>query len=199
VSGLGNGLSAAGLALSTTGNPLIAAIAGVVTAAVSIVTSLPTELEEAQEELAKAEEKAEKSNIERAEKKNEYETLKRETANLRELEKARFDSAEAQQEWINANNALFEQFPYLAATFDEVGNATIDLESAEQALALARKASLSATIKAAEDEKARIEADLNTVKTQQKTDYEEFYSGSNYKLENGKTYSGNPLLNYSVL
>ena len=58
------------------------------------------------------------------------------------MEKARFDSAEAQQEWINANNALFEQFPYLAATFDSAGNAIITLKEAEQSLTLARQASL---------------------------------------------------------
>lgn len=195
---VGAGISAAGNALSygsmgfmlSGGNPIVTIIAGALGVITSAVSSWRSDLELEQAKLEEATEKAEKANITRAEKKTEYETLKREISNLEELEKARFDSAEAQQEWINANNALFEQFPYLAATFDEVGNATIDLEAAEQALAIARQASLQATIKAAEDEKNRAQQDLNVAKEKQKEDYSDLQSGKTYENAKGKKVRG---------
>ena len=199
---VGAGMSAVGNALSygsmgfmlSGGNPIVTIVAGALGGITSAVSSWRSDLELEQAKLEEATEKAEKSNIIRAEKKTEYETLKREISNLEELEKARFDSAEAQQEWINANNALFEQFPYLAATFDEVGNATIDLEAAEQALAIARKASLQATIKAAEDEKNRAQQDLNVAKVKQKEKYDKIATGQKFKLESGKTYKAPALI-----
>ena len=190
MSAVGNALSYGAMGYMLSGNPIVAIVAGALGGITSAISSWRSDLELEQAKLEEATEKAEKSNIIRAEKKTEYETLKREISNLEELEKARFDSAEAQQEWINANNALFEQFPYLAATFDEVGNATIDLEAAEQALAIARQASLQATIKAAEDEKNRAQQDLNVAKKQQEDNYNELLSGKKYENAKGKKVRG---------
>ena len=199
---VGAGISAVGNALSygsmgfmlSGGNPIVTIVAGALGGITSVISSWRSDLELEQAKLEEATEKAEKANIKRAEKKTEYDTLKREISNLEELKKARFDSAEAQQEWINANNALFEQFPHLAATFDEVGNATIDLEAAEQALAIARQASLQATIKAAEDEKNRAQQDLNVAKKKQKEKYDKIATGQKFKLESGKTYKAPALI-----
>jgi hypothetical protein len=51
----------------------------------------------------------------------------------------------------------------LAVTFDEAGNAIVDLTSAEEALAIARKQSSQATIAAAEKEIEKAKADLATL------------------------------------
>lgn len=60
---------------------------------------------------------------------------------LKSLQSTQYDSEEARKEWIDANNSLFESVPELSASFDAAGNAIIDLTSAENTLAAARKQS----------------------------------------------------------
>jgi hypothetical protein len=84
---------------------------------------------------------------------------------LKSLQSTQYDSEEARKEWIDANNSLFESVPELSASFDAAGNAIIDLTSAENTLAAARKQSAQATIDSAKAELEKAEKDLVTYET----------------------------------
>ena len=188
---LGASLSAAGNAASTFSNasvlvsslaastpalaglasavPVIGAVAAGLTGIISLVSSWPTDLELAQEKAQKAADEFEEKNLARAESKQRVTTLSEGIEKLKELEKNQYDSEDAKKEWLEANNSLFESLPDLAVTFDEAGNAIVDLTSAEEALAIARKQSSQATIAAAEKEIEKAKADLATLQEEQKT------------------------------
>ena len=91
----------------------------------------------------------EEANLERATKQEEARNLKQTIDNLNKLKKAHLDSAEAEQEFIDAQNSAAEQFPQLVTGFDEWGNAVIDLEAAENQLTKARKEAAAAAEAAA--------------------------------------------------
>ena len=188
---LGAGLSAAGNAASTFSNasilvsslaastpalaglasavPVVGAVAAGLTGIISLVSSWPTDLELAQEKAQKAADEFEEKNLARAESKQRVTTLSEGIEKLKELEKNQYNSEDAKKEWLEANNSLFESLPDLAVTFDEAGNAIVDLTSAEEALAIARKQSSQATIAAAEKEIEKAKADLATLQEEQKT------------------------------
>lgn len=156
-SGIGNGLNmglnAFMLSSSIPGlqafAPAIGLATGAITTFVSAMSSIPTAAEKAQEALDKATEVSNQKDIERAEARERATNLKNTLDNLERLKKAQYDSAEAQQEYIDAQNSAFESFPELATGFDEVGNAIIDASNAERLLADARKKASEATIAAA--------------------------------------------------
>ena len=134
-------------------NPLAGVITGTLAAIISGIASWPSELEKAQQNLEKAKEAANEANIERAKKKEDARNLEATISNLEKLQKARYSSEEAEQAFIDASNAAFEQFPQLTATFDEAGNAIIDVinqsAEAEYLLVQARKQAAEATTIAA--------------------------------------------------
>ena len=80
-------------------------------------------------------------------------------AKVRELEKTRYDSAEAAEEYQAAVEELADAFPNLIVGFDNLGNAVVDVTEitdggsvAENELAAARKRTAEATYKAAQAE-----------------------------------------------
>ena len=92
--------------------------------------------------------------------KAEYNTLQRSVDKLDELEKKRYDSAEAAEEYQTAVDELANQFPQLITGLDEVGNATIETANLEYELEKARKAATEATLKAAQAEREKAESEL---------------------------------------
>lgn len=179
---LGAGLSGAGNALSigstasilASAIPTLAGAAGPIGLAVgalggliSFISSVPSKVEKAQEEAQKATEKYDEANLKRAEAKQKVSTLEEGIEKLKSLQSTQYDSEEARKEWIDANNSLFESVPELSASFDAAGNAIIDLTSAENTLAAARKQSAQATIDSAKAELEKAEKDLVTYETQQ--------------------------------
>lgn len=134
-------------------NPLAGIITGALTAIISGIASWPSELEKAQQDLQKAEEIAEETNIERAKKKEEVRNLETTINNLEKLQKARYKSEEAEQAFIEASKSAAEQFPQLITTYDDAGNAIIDVinqsAEAEWLLIKARKEAADATETAA--------------------------------------------------
>ena len=179
---LGAGLSGAGNALSigstasilASAIPTLAGAAGPIGLAVgalggliSFISSIPSKVEKAQEEAQKATEKYDEANLKRAEAKQKVSTLEEGIEKLKSLQSTQYDSEEARKEWIDANNSLFESVPELSASFDAAGNAIIDLTSAENTLAAARKQSAQATIDSAKAELEKAEKDLVTYETQQ--------------------------------
>lgn len=123
------------------------------------IATWPSELEIAQQKLDQAKEKAEEANLERAEKRNRANSLDAEIKKLEKLKEAQYDSEEAQQEYIDAQNSAAESFPELITGFDAMGNAIVDLTSAEALLAQARSDSAEATRKAALQELKAIDAE----------------------------------------
>lgn len=144
--------------------PAIAIITGAITTIVSVASSIPTTVEKAQEALDKATKESNEKDIERAEARERATNLKNTLDNLERLKKAQYDSAEAQQEYIDAQNSAFESFPELTSAFDAAGNAIIDTSNAETLLANARKKAAKATIDAAA-------AELKTAKANQASDW----------------------------
>ena len=181
LSSLGTGLSLGGnamtilsalTALSGGKIALIAAgIAAVVAAISSLIQLIPTlsnQIADAEERTKKAREKAEKSNLKRAETAQEVSTLQSGIEKLKDLKKAQYDSAEAQKEYISANNSLAESFPELISGFDEAGNAIIDVTEAELALAAARQRGAKEATEAAQDELETAKEELNTERLKQR-------------------------------
>ena len=87
------------------------------------------------------------------EKQKEARNLESTLDNLKKLQQARYKSEEAEQAFIEASNSAAEQFPQLVKTYDEAGNAVIDViqeaASAEYILIAARKDASAAALEAA--------------------------------------------------
>ena len=178
ISGFGNVASgiAAGSGFGVAGMAIGGIIAG--------IASLPAIMEGFNpdkilaQKIQQAEEALNKAEITRATKKEEARNLQSTIENLRKLQKARYSSEEAEKAFIEASNAAFEQFPQLTATFDETGNAIIDVISetsnAEQLLIEARKAAADAA-----EEAAAAELKLNIEKQKQaQKEYDKYYKNN---------------------
>lgn len=109
------------------------------------------------EKLAAATSEAEESKTEALKKKSEERNLKNDLERLKTLEAAQYDSAEAQQEYKAHMEQLADTYPNLVTGMDAAGNAIIKTVDMEQALANARKATASATLKATESELNNLE------------------------------------------
>ena len=89
------------------------------------------------------------ANNEFLQRRDEVKTLQTAKEKIEELAKSRYDSVEAEQEFITANAELASKYPTLISYYDEAGNAIIDLNAAERQLTEARKESIEAAQKAA--------------------------------------------------
>lgn len=156
VSGAGNGMSIAAMALMLGSGNIFAAAIGGLTAIVSFISSMPSELEKAEEEFEKASKEYEEANIKRAESKEKARGMEATIVELRELERAQYDSAEAQQKFIDAQNEAAEKYPELVEGFESTGDAIIDLINAEDNLAVARQQAARAAYDAATAERGKI-------------------------------------------
>lgn len=178
ISGVGN--VASGIAAGAGFGPAGMAIGGIIAS----IASLPAIVEGFNpdkilaQKIQQAEEVLNEAEITRATKKEEARNLQSTLENLRKLQKARYSSEEAEKAFIEASNAAFEQFPQLTATFDETGNAIIDVISetsnAEQLLIEARRAAADAA-----EEAAAAELKLNVEKEEQaQNEYDKYYKSS---------------------
>lgn len=124
----GGVLSGAGMGLMM-GGPWGALVGGLV----GLVGSLPGLIKglnknnQLEADRLQAEKEADEANIKRAETKNEYDSLKALIEKVEKTEEFKNDSEEAYQEWVDANNALVEQYPELLGYIDEYGNSIADL------------------------------------------------------------------------
>lgn len=164
---LGGGLLSGGAQLFT-GN----IAGGITTLFTTITTSISRFSQRAAVELENAEKALETAKIERAEKNSEAKNLESTITNLEKLQKARYDSAEAEQEYLDACNQAVETFPSLATTVDSAGNTIVDTinnaESAERLLTEARKEAADAAYAA-----AAAELKVNQLALQQAEDEED--------------------------
>ena len=142
-----------------------------------------------EEKLENATKKAEELNNEALKKKSEYKDLKNQTTELKRLEEARYDSAEAMQEYLDYSNQMADTYPELIGYIDAEGNSIIDLansysflESARIAAGLAAKEAIFGDIE---------QSGLSLQDAQEKLD--NFISGNTpeYKNINGSSFDSN--------
>jgi uncharacterized protein (DUF697 family) len=129
---------------------LIPAIAGLA----DITKALNNVEQERYESLTK---QAEELNIQRAESKNDFNTLVDLFKKYDDAEKNRYNSAEDYQEWLNINNQLVESYPELLSYIDAEGNAIADVTKKSELLA-------TSMTKAAEASYAYYEAEISSRK-----------------------------------
>lgn len=159
VSGIGNAASwaATGMQIGTmVGHPIIGGIIGGIAGALA---SLPDFIESlsplarAKEQLEKAQKAEEEAKLEKAEKVSEANSLETTITNLKRLQAARYQSEDAEKEYIDACNEAAETYPELVTQIDSSGNKIIDIVSkateAEEMLATARLEAAEATEDAA--------------------------------------------------
>ena len=172
LTGVGNTLSAAGtgaslgMALGTAiagpagtiaGAKIGALIAGGVTAVFSTIDFFGVVSKKLEFDIEKAKENAEKKNLDRATAAEEERNLKSTIENLKKLQEARYQSAEAEQAYIEASKEALASFPELEAQLSSSGDVWIDVlnhtSNAEELLAQAREKTRKATLDAAAAER----------------------------------------------
>ena len=112
-----------------------------------------------------AEKAAQESSQKATQKKGEYKELESAYEKLNQLKEASHESAEALAEYHEYMNQLGESYPSLIDSMQANGDAIINLESLEKALAAARIASSEATLQATKDELKAAQEKLNAYNT----------------------------------
>lgn len=165
LSGFGSLLSSAGTGASigvkigaAVGNPLLGAglgalggllFSGISGAFSTISDGLYVDYEE---RLKALQEEATELTATQTEKKGEETSLKNSIQTYKELAAAQYDSAEAAEEYQEHMNSMAEQYPELVDHYDSAGNAIIDVQKAEEALAKARYETSQATVDVLQNE-----------------------------------------------
>ena len=153
LTGLGNGLSMAGTFGSLglmTGNPIIGAVAAAIGLVVgglgAAIDGMTVTLKE---KLAMQQEEFEEVQNESLKQQAKVTNLKSSIENIETLRKTMYNSTEDMKAYKDAMNTLGEEYPNLISSYDEAGNAIINISAAETALAEARTAGAKAAAEAA--------------------------------------------------
>ena len=115
-----------------------------------------------------------------------------------QLEKTRYDSEEAAQEFQNIVNEIADTFPDLINGFDGLGNATIEATQLEETLAAVRRKTAQATLEAAQKEREKAEADAEQAQKNLK-DAQQSLTGANTQVQSESYWSQKiltPMANY---
>lgn len=166
-SGLGNILSGVGAGIGTgittgmaIGGPY-GAIAGVILGAItSLLGGAGTGISQLidgynytiKEKISNAEDQLNELRSIETQKKAEEASLKTSLSELKSLEKAQYDSAQAAQAYKGKMNEIAEKYPDLISGYDSAGNAIISAVQLEEKLAAARLATAQASDNASEKE-----------------------------------------------
>ena len=128
---------------------------------VGVFQNLNTVLPSTTEQLKNLTEIAENSKNKALQEQAEAKALQSSIDKLKELEKARYTSAEAEEKYLEASNTLATQYPELISQYAKTGEAIVDLANANILLQQSLQESVSATQKAAKDNynKAKLERD----------------------------------------
>ena len=146
----GSALSMAGVGtmvapgIGTAVGALAGTIMGVIENINTIAPSLESQLKDVQQ-------KAETSRNNYLQKKDKYTSLDKEIDKLEKLKEARYDSAEANQAFLDASNSLASKYPELIDYIDEEGNAIINLTDKYTLLSAARMEAAQAATEASKD------------------------------------------------
>ena len=165
LSAVGSGLSTGGSAMMMTRNPYVAVFAAIVSALPGLFSGITQLIDgyshDTEERLAKLQEELEEKKTEATSKKGEATSLQKSLDNLKKLEEAQYDSAEAAQAYKEAMNAMADEYPNLISHYDSAGNAIIDVAAAEEALTQARYNAAVAARQAQKDEVERNRASID--------------------------------------
>lgn len=146
----GSALSMAGMGtmvapgIGTAFGALAGTIMGVIENINTIAPSLESQLKDVQQQ-------AETSRNNYLQKKDKYTSLDKEIDKLEKLKEARYDSAEANQAFLDASNSLASKYPELIDYIDEEGNAIINLTDKYTLLSAARMEAAQASTEASKD------------------------------------------------
>ena len=138
-----------------------------------IINGIDLAYENAEERAERLSKTAEELGNKAKEEKANYNILDRSVNKLRELENARYDSAEAAEEYQTAVDELADKYPQLITGLDEAGNATIEATNLDYELEKARKAAAEATLAAAEAERQAAQDKLTTAIETKESNIEE--------------------------
>lgn len=117
-------------------------------------------------------------------KKGEESSLKNAIQTYEELAEKQYDSAEAAEELQEHMNTMAEQYPQLVEHYDEAGNAIIDVQKAEEALAKARYQTATATTEVLKNEVQQKQNDLDELK-----EIQEIFNNDSVNSYYTKTYT----------
>ena len=136
--------------------PFVAIASGIIAIINGVSQAIQAQSTEAKiEELtAKAEELSNKAK----QLQSDYKTIDSSIKKIKELEKTRYDSAEAAEEYQTAVDKLAETYPLLVSSYDANNEAVLNVTYMEDLLAEARDKSAAATLRA-------VEAEAETAKT----------------------------------
>lgn len=132
----------------------------VASAVISVISGI-TQFIEANSPAAALEEattKAEELQNKAKELKADYNTLNNSIKKYNELEKSRYDSAEAAKEYQEQVDKLADAYPGLVQRYDENNQAVLNVNAMEEMLAKARDESAAATLRAAQAEAEKAKA-----------------------------------------
>lgn len=153
-----------------TGNKVGAVVTGITT----VVQAISSLAQRSQVLYANAKKSAEEAQIERAQKQSEARGLESTINNLKKLQKAQYDSEEAQQAYIDACNTAAETYPELVSSYTAEGNALIDIigntVKAEELLIKTREQAARSATDAASKEYAAYIRRANAERWQQEFD-----------------------------
>ena len=142
----GSALSGAAMLAAIPGGAGVGAALGAILGAVQ---NFNTILPSTTEQLKNLTEIADNAKNKALQEQAEANALESSVTKLKELTATRYNSIEAEQEYLEANNTLAQQYPELISYYDESGNAIINLEQANQLLIESLKESTDATINSA--------------------------------------------------
>lgn len=144
-----------------------------------LISGIPTLLDgliyETEEKLKNATEKATELSNTALQSKSDYRTLKNEVSELETLTSARYDSAEAMQEYLDYSNQMADKYPELIDYIDSEGNAVIDLSDKYGVLEAKRLAAAEAAAKSAM-------AELEVAKLGEQKENEDYYKNLSGKI-----------------
>lgn len=140
----GSAASMAGMGLMMSGTPAGAGIGAAIGIIMGLFENMNLLIESTSDKINRLKDEAEEANNTYLQKNDSYKTYKEEIDNLEELRKARHDSKEANEEYIESSNKIAEQHPELITSYDAEGNAVLDLAASYGVLEEARLAALQA-------------------------------------------------------
>lgn len=124
-------------------------------------------------------------------KKNKYKTFESSLEKYEKLKEAQYDSAEAAQEAQEAANSLAEEYPDLIKSYDDQGNAIVEVADQEKLLAKLRRESADAAYEASLKEMEIKEAELEKAKQNAYNEKASYMNSSSLWTTNGEIVESN--------
>lgn len=124
-------------------------------------------------------------------KKNKYKTFESSLKKYEKLKEVQYDSAEAAQEAQEAANSLAEEYPDLIKSYDDQGNAIVEVADQEKLLAKLRRESADAAYEASLKEMEIKEAELEKAKQNAYNEKASYMNSSSLWTTNGEIVESN--------